>query len=64
MLNQPFPDFKLPATGNKFFRLSALKGKLLVIDRKGLLQRERRAVKVPGHAHEVLGVCAYPEIII
>lgn len=31
MLNQPFPDFELPATGNKFFRLSALKGKLLVI---------------------------------
>lgn len=54
MLNQPSPDFELPATGNKLFRLSALKGKPLVIDRKGLLQRERRAAKVPGHAQEVL----------
>lgn len=31
MLNRPIPDFELPATGNRVFRLSACKGKLLVI---------------------------------
>jgi peroxiredoxin Q/BCP len=31
MLNRPSPDFKLPATGNRIFRLSACIAKLLVI---------------------------------
>ena len=31
MLNQPVPDFELPSTGNKTFRLSAAPGKTLVI---------------------------------
>jgi peroxiredoxin Q/BCP len=31
MLNQPVPDFELPSTGNKIFRLSAASGKKLVI---------------------------------
>ena len=31
MLNQPVPDFELPSTGNKTFRLSAAHGKNLVI---------------------------------
>lgn len=31
MLNQPVPDFELPSTGNKTFRLSAARGKNLVI---------------------------------
>ena len=31
MLNQPVPDFELPSTGNKTFRLSAATGKALVI---------------------------------
>lgn len=31
MLNQPVPDFELPSTSNKMFRLSAASGKNLVI---------------------------------
>jgi peroxiredoxin Q/BCP len=31
MLNQPIPDFELPSTSNKTFRLSAASGKNLVI---------------------------------
>ena len=31
MLNQPVPDFELPSTGNKIFRLSEASGKNLVI---------------------------------
>lgn len=31
MLNQPIPDFELPSTGNKLFRLSEAAGKNLVI---------------------------------
>ncbi len=31
MLNQPVPDFELPATGGKTFRLSEMRGKPLVI---------------------------------
>jgi peroxiredoxin Q/BCP len=31
MLNQPVPDFELPSTGKKTFRLSAASGKNLVI---------------------------------
>ena len=31
MLNQPVPDFELPSTSNKMFRLSAASGKHLVI---------------------------------
>ena len=31
MLNQPVPDFELPSTSNKSFRLSAARGKNLVI---------------------------------
>ena len=31
MLNEPVPDFSLPATGGKAFRLSAEKGGLLVL---------------------------------
>ena len=31
MLDQPAPDFELPATGGKNFRLSAAKGKSLVL---------------------------------
>lgn len=31
MLNQPAPDFELPATGGKTFRLSSSKGKPLVL---------------------------------
>ena len=31
MLNKPVPDFELPSTGNKIFRLSATPGKTLVI---------------------------------
>ena len=31
MLNQPVPDFEVPSTSNKIFRLSAASGKKLVI---------------------------------
>jgi len=31
MLNQPIPDFELPATGGHTFRLSAAKGKCVVL---------------------------------
>ena len=31
MLDQPAPDFELPATGGRNFRLSAAKGKPLVL---------------------------------
>lgn len=31
MLNQPVPDFELPATGGTSFRLSAARGKILVL---------------------------------
>jgi len=31
MINQPIPDFDLPATGDKAFQLSALQGKKIVL---------------------------------
>ncbi len=31
MLNEPVPDFELPATGGKIFRLSAARGKPLIL---------------------------------
>jgi len=56
MINRAFPDFEIPSTGNKVFRLSFSTGKNSHHLRfsKRALWREWRSVKVPGQAQEVV----------